>query len=312
MQGVRRSRRKSRCAGTVLLVVGLFELAGLAGAQTDFRVEIHQGLVTLKARDAPLGEVLGEISRQTGLILELDGPGDEPITIELADVPVAAALERILKDRGYVYRRGRTVPAPDGSDVVLPGRLWVFSTRSGKTEDGTGAVRPCPGGNRGRQPIEGLVGCPERLELALAHTDAGVRREAVAELAEIGAAASVEILADVAQTDDVVVVRQEAIYGLGELRDPAGLQFLEPLLTDAERRVRAAAIDAIAQIGGEESAWTLAVSLADNDPSLREQAIYALEEIGGDAAGVILQQALGDEHDSVRGAAAEALEELAD
>ena len=109
--------------GSVLLVVGWFNLAGLAGAQTDFGVEIHQGLVTLKARDTPLGGVLGEVSRQSGLILELDGPCDEPITIELADLPVAAALQRILKGRGYVYRRGRTARRLGCVRDSLPPRL---------------------------------------------------------------------------------------------------------------------------------------------------------------------------------------------
>ena len=86
----------------------------------------------------------------------------------------------------------------------------------------------------------------------------------------------------------------------------------QPQTPGPDRRVQEAAIAAVADIGGGDSAWALVVALNDDDPALREQTVYALGSIGGEAAIVLLQQALADDHDFIREAAEEALEELSD
>ena len=194
--------------------------------------------------------------------------------------------------------------------LLLAGIL--LSGGLGQEDSPLGAVARCRPADFDNPRVGKTGDCPGRLELALSHSDARVRLVAISELTDGGDAGSAEILAAVALTDDEVAVREEAIFGLGEIGDEAGLPILQQALVDPNRRVRKAAIDALAEIGGDDSAWALVVSLEDDNPSLREQTLYALESIGGEAAIVLLQRALADEHDFIREVAAEVLGELKD
>jgi hypothetical protein len=71
---------------------------------TEVALQIHDGRVTLDARDASLVEILAEWSRvaQTTIVgaEKIVGP---PVTIQMADVPESAALDIILRQcAGYV------------------------------------------------------------------------------------------------------------------------------------------------------------------------------------------------------------------
>jgi HEAT repeat protein len=194
--------------------------------------------------------------------------------------------------------------------LLLAGIL--LSSGLGQEDSPFGAVARCRPGDFDNPRIGRTTDCPGPLELALFHSDTRVRLAAISELTDGGSEGSAEILAAVALTDNEVAVREEAIFGLGEIGGEAGLPVLQQALADPDRRVREAAINAVADIGGDDSAWALATSLNDDDPALREQTIYALESIGGEAAIVLLKQALADEHDFIRRVAEEALEDLVD
>ncbi len=263
------------------------------GAEGNIRVDFVHDSITLVARDVPLGVVLEAIAARSGLVVELDvgieGKLEEVVALTLTDVPLAEALSRILRGWSFVLRRSER-----------PIRLWVLS---GGSQSHASRPEPAPG----------------RLELALSSGDAKARLEAVSELTEKGAAGAaagdgtagtLERLVAVAQFDDALSVREEAIYGLGEIGDASALPALEQALADRSVRMREAAIDAIADIGGESSAWALAVALEDQDPELREQAVHALGGIGGDAAITLLERALLDDSASVREAVVEALADL--
>jgi HEAT repeat protein len=182
----------------------------------------------------------------------------------------------------------------------------------GQEDSPAGPVAPCRPDDLDDPRLGKTSDCPRPLELALSHSNPRVRLAAISELTDGGGAGSAELLAAAALTDDEVAVREEAVYGLGEIGDETGLPALQQALADPDRRVRAAAIAAVADIGGDASAWVLALSLNDEEPALREDTVYALGSIGGEAAIVLLQQALADEHDFIREAAAETLEELSD
>ena len=74
--------------------------------------------------------------------------------------------------------------------------------------------------------------------------------------------------------------------------------------------MREAAVDALAEIGGDKAAQVLAVALEDEDSSVREEAVEALGEIGGETAIRLLEQALADEDESIRETAADILAQL--
>ena len=116
--------------------------------------------------------------------------------------------------------------------------------------------------------------------------------------------------ADSKRSDALTAARAETIYALIAEGSDAVLEVLPGALLDSERRVREAAIDAYADLGGEESARALAVALGDQDAQLRVLTVFSLGEIGGQTSMGLLRQALGDEELTVREAAADVIAHL--
>lgn len=82
----------------------LLAVAVPAAAAGEVMVQFHEGLVTLRARDASLREILQEWSRvgQTRLVNINVAPG-EPLTLELTRVPEKQAIDVLLRSAaGYV------------------------------------------------------------------------------------------------------------------------------------------------------------------------------------------------------------------
>jgi hypothetical protein len=273
-------------------------------------VEIVDEIVTVKALDGAVKDLLEEIARQCDLVIDLHGPLDERVTIEIERLPLPQALDRILRGRNFVLRYFDPSSDPATAANAYPNKLWIFSKGPGNhnapPENGDAAfTREGVEGARAQEANASLV----RLSLALADDEAKVRLEAVSELASIGSDQAAAALA-AALSDSDPSVREEAVCGLGEIGDETDLEILEQALMDPDLRVREAAVEAVTDIGGDDSARTLAFALTDVAPSLREDAVYALREIGSETAIGILQQALADEQRSVREAASEVLAEL--
>ena len=297
---MRAARAASGCVLglSCLCLLGSVLLAGVGEARDGepvaagpgrLAISVDGGLLTVRALDVSLRDLLEAITLESGLAADLRGPLDERVTLELERLPMRQALRRILENRNFVLRyRGPSSAAGPA------GELWVVASGS------RGAPLP--------EPVAAYKILTHDWP-GLASDDAGTRLATVSELAAAGDAS--ETLAAVALYDADAAVREEAVYGLGTAVGEPGVPMLERALTDPAPRVRRAAVDALADRGGEESAWALAAALDDDDASLREQAVHALGEIGGEAAAALLRQALADEQDFVRQSAAEALAELA-
>lgn len=74
----------------------------------------------------------------------------------------------------------------------------------------------------------------------------------------------------------VRVLRRNAAIALGNLRDPAAIPFLIPLLRDPHPEIRSAAAWALGEIGGEEARCAVAEAFArESDPAVREDMEWA-------------------------------------
>jgi hypothetical protein len=278
----------------------------------SLHVEIAAAVVTVKARNVAVVDLLEEIARQSGLVVDLEGPLDKCATIEFDRLTLPEALDRILRDQNFALRYYDPIFSADGAREARPSKLWVF-----RKESREGVVVP-EIGKAGliQQDDLGGQGSPEaddsldRLRPALADGNAKVRLEAVSELAGIYGVSATVALADAAMFDEDPAVREEAVHGLGESGDPTGMQVLELALMDPDLRVREAAVEAVGDIGGDDSARVLESALNDEVASLREEAVYALGDIGGEIAIGLLRQALTDRQSQVREAAAEVLADM--
>jgi len=300
-------------------------------ATSYLNVEMSDDLVTLKAHNVGVRDVLDEIARQSDLIVVSHAPLHGRLTLELERLPLFEALRRIMRGQSYLLHQAQAVAGARIVNHERQSTLWVFSDGSandpGYTEaanhfvwETTSAIEMLQSqlmsdDVRVRQDaIKGLrrlkvneVIAP--LSYALLDEDKKVRVKAIYALADIGGDNAVAALA-AAAGDENAWVRAETAYALGMLGGDTAIQVLKHTLHDPDSDVRETTIEAFTDIGGGQSARALAVALQDTDASLRVEAIEALADIGGETAMRLLDQALEDQDNSVRQAANEALVEL--
>ena len=276
-------------------------------SQGHLRVAVADGLVTVKARDARLATLLGEIARQSELVVVSHVPLAARVTLEFERLPLREALALILRDQSFVLQDVQPFPRGENTSAANLRKLWVFS----KGPEGESTSPRVTSAERledlDPSDTENLIGA---LSLALTDDNANVRADAVSTLADVGSDQAATTLAMAALNDGDSSVRQEAVYALGAIGGEIGIQALQQALIDPDDEVRKEAIRAFANIGGDRSAVELAVVLNDGDASLRAEAVDALGEIGGETAMRLLRQVLADEQSSIREGAAELLAEV--
>jgi hypothetical protein len=90
------------------------------------RLEIRDGMVSLDAKDATVGEILSEwarVGRTT--VVNADQVQGGPLTLQLSGVPERQALETVLRSAPGFVAAPRRVPQPAGSEfdriMIMPG-----------------------------------------------------------------------------------------------------------------------------------------------------------------------------------------------
>ena len=95
-------------------------------------------------------------------------------------------------------------------------------------------------------------------------------------------------------------VRANAIESLAELGDESVIELIKPALNDFDNRVKANAAKGLWKLGGARSLQILRDMLSDPDKWMRASAAYALGEIGVIQVGEILQAAVNDHDNDVK------------
>lgn len=103
------------------------------------------------------------------------------------------------------------------------------------------------------------------------------------------------------------VVRLDAAFALGKLRNPAIVEPLIASLRDVDADVRRTAATALGEIGDRRAVEPLLTVLRDNEPQVRACAVTALGKIGDLSAIPSLIPVLEDEDPNVRGSVADSL-----
>lgn len=295
---------------------------------SDLNVEISDDLVTLKAHDVGVRNVLDEIARQTNLIIVWHDQWDDRLILDLERLPLHETLRRILPSRSYVLYQARPESSLRNVHRDRPSILWVFSDGSadysvdaGDSPANTASaimalqseltsadikVRRRAIQSLRRLKLDDAVAL---LSFALGDQNKKLRVMAVYALADIGGHDAVAALAT-ASVDEDAWVRAEAAYALGMIGGDSAILTLRHALYDGDRDVRESAIEALTEIGGARSAQMLATALQDPDAALRMEAVEALSDIGGETAVRVLDLASKDADSAVQKAADQALAEL--
>jgi hypothetical protein len=252
-------------------------------AEGPLVVRVSRDLLTVRASGVPLRQVLAAISRQAGVRILMDQPGEEPVTVALSGVPLDEGLRRLIgpRDFAFVY---------SGASPPRLAEIRVYS-RAGTD----GAARS-----------SGDVWPPGASE-----PGAAARQRTIIALQSQGAGA-VESLAQMLQDDESEAVREAAARALARTRTEIAIPPLaRALREDARQQVRVAAAEALGALGSERAVPALVGALRDGEPAVRVTAVEALGAIGGRQAVVaLLEAAAGDRDPQVRQAAAEAVRRL--
>jgi hypothetical protein len=244
-------------------------------ADESFNIEFRHGQLSVNLRNSPLEKVLKEIMAQSGARIWLSDSIDSAVTVEFQNVPIGEGVRRILKDKNYAF-----VYAPH---EIREGKLSIITASKSK-EVFTKAKEPPP--KKPEQPA------PKK---------AKAKKEKP----------SFEALAKDAVNNEDAGKREDAISALGESHDKRAVEVIANVLAnDPSEDVRLSAIDALLEVGAENTVDILSTALKDKDPWVRESAVEALGEVGNEAAIEFVKSAISDEDGSVRELAQEILEEL--
>lgn len=96
--------------------------AGTAAEAPSFTLKVTDSRIDLVANEAPLGEILTAISREFRLSLRAAELPGEPMSCQLAAVPLEQGLEKLLEGWNYalLYKK-------EGQSRALPDILWVMN-----------------------------------------------------------------------------------------------------------------------------------------------------------------------------------------
>jgi hypothetical protein len=296
------SRRANQHRRRVICLVGVLAL-GLSYAQAtqaeeppsvSITVQVERGLLSIEARNAPLGEVLEAIAKQANFLLDTKGDLDIPVTWSFADVPVDEGVQRLLHNISSVMVYGRIQngePAPLARVTTLrrnvnlaAGHLQIErSIRTPQTQQVAKVEEPQ------HKPTVSLDDSRED------------RLRAVRRLIRNPNARRVADLALLVSQDDDAVIRRIAAIGLGKLRTPEAMAALREALSDEDSLVRRRAIQGLGETWGKAAIEPLSIALIeDPEPSVRRQAALRLGQIHSEAAYQVLDAARFDRSLSVR------------
>ena len=250
-------------------------------------VEVAHRLVTMQVRNASLSEVLDEIARQTGLVIEGHATVDSRITIDLEQLDLEAALRLILEGQSYALEFALETIPDERDNVRVPQRLRIFP------DDPDVAARSWSPDDAADAGLDGHTIDPTKIRAILESSDdPWDRGDAVEALAESEQPHVAVPLITVALIDRDEDVRLAAVEALATLGGDGAAEALQTALRDEESTIREAAIETLEALGGDQAARSLAVALHDTDADLRERAVDALGNIASPSAIQLLEYAI--------------------
>lgn len=124
--------------GSILVGVVLASPAGAA----DVHVTLSGGKVSVSATDATVGQILSEWARVgQARVINAERLPQTPMSIELADVPEAQALDTLLRSASGYLAAPRAVSLPNASAYD---RIFVLASSSGSPARASTAAAPPP------------------------------------------------------------------------------------------------------------------------------------------------------------------------
>ncbi len=250
--------------------------AGTGGSESGAAISLtlRDGLVSLDAQDAPLGDILEAIAQLADLDLTITGELNETVTWSTSYVPADGEI------RGWVLQK------------LLRQHSWVLTYSSGEA----GAPRSVAemfildsdGTVASEQPVQVTVH-------RVLETDREERIQSLRQLIREPDPSAVGELASLATGDEETTIRAMATVALRQLKVPEAKAALISATNDEIDMVRRWAVWGLGQMWGADALEHLTRALLDDPaPVVRRQAAMELSIIGSDEAMGILKLAIND------------------
>jgi hypothetical protein len=264
--------------------------SGEAPAQGSVSIEIDAGRLTVEARAAPLDEVIRRMGEQAGFdVVTIGDHAEYPsITISFSNLPVPEAVAAVVGDANHMIYYAAVRGAAERGTLS---QVWLLGP--------SGA--PDVGGARGDEDIA-VTGNVDHAEMKRLN-------DAVLRVANQGDAGTdvdrAQLLSGLERALGEApepLLRARAAVAMGTLRDPGAVPALEAALRDGHASVRAQAINALGQIGGEAATAVLGGVLlyGSADRAERVLAARALWKQNSEAARAYLASGAHDADEKVR------------
>ena len=284
------SRRAKQARRRVICLVGVLAL-GLSYGQdaqaeettpSSISVHIERGLLSVDARNAPLGEVLEAIAKQANFQLDTKGDLDIPVTWSFANVPVNKGVHRLLHKVSSVMIYAQS---KNGGPAALA-KVTTFRRKVDLAANSVQVARtiPPPQTQKATKVEE-----PQHEPTVRLDDNREDRLRAVRRLSRKPDAASIKDLALLVSKDEDPV------------RVPEAKTALTKSLSDEDTQVRRRAIQGLGKTWGFAAFDPLTTALTDDhEPSVRRRAALRLGRLYSDAAYEVLDAARFDTDFSVR------------
>jgi len=261
----------------LITVLPIFLLSlGIPCVSAKMLLRYHNGLLTLKTKDAPLKEILRQVSEKANLKWVAKGSLEKKVTFRCDKEPVHSALKKLLWDRSQYYFQYSAKQELMGVYVVGKSGSGDRNSRFNRN------VRPDPepvtAGTVSQEiPSENLPVTGDIVYSSMSSSNPETRLEAVEMLEEIGDQKAADLLTSLLG-DVNEDVRVAAVEALGEIEDPESLGSLMELVNDENENVRVAAVEALGKFENDRALPSLINLLDDESEEVRIEALDALAE----------------------------------
>lgn len=255
--------------------------------RAEIVVELRDGLLTLRAVNAPLAEVIGEIGAKAGFKTTIYGDFDSRLDRTFDAAPLERVLRELLAGVSNMMWFEET-PERQVTEVLLFGNV------------GSGPVSVEPG----PEPVTTTV---------VSRSLDGERADQITRSAERARDGDTEAIAEIAnllRSDPDPAVRGAVAAALGDIGSADAAVILQSGVRDDNRMVRIRSIRALALISNDQSTQILADVLFNHpDTRTRLLAVWALGRQGSPLAQSYLETAQKDGDELVRKAVGRARSE---